>query len=105
MNVYNHHYNDLKISNLEKINKVNHLIAKHEEVIANPILNFISNNDKFNLIGKNKITNKNRAPTISFTVNNMKSSEVSNILVSNKIATRNDNFYAWRCLSPLNRYR
>ena len=54
------------------------------------------------LIGKNKILNKNRTPTISFVVQNRKSSEISNILVKNKIATRNDNFYAWRCLKALN---
>ena len=27
--------------------------------------------------------------------------EISNKLVENKIATRNDNFYAWRCLNYL----
>ena len=39
--------------------------------------------------------------TISFTVKDKTSKEVSNILVNNKIATRNDNFYAWRCLKAL----
>ena len=29
------------------------------------------------------------------------SKEISNTLVKNKIATRNDNFYAWRCLKYL----
>ena len=33
--------------------------------------------------------------------NNKSSKIVSDILVSNKIATRNDNFYAWRCLKAL----
>ncbi|MBL4759707.1 MAG: amidohydrolase family protein, partial [Mariprofundaceae bacterium] len=32
---------------------------------------------------------------------NKSSREVSEILVKNKIATRNDNFYAWRCLKAL----
>ena len=48
-----------------------------------------------------KITNNNRAPTFSFTVNNKSSEKVSKILVANNIATRNDNFYAWRCLKAL----
>ena len=30
------------------------------------------------------------------------SKKVSKILVKNGIATRNDNFYAWRCLEALN---
>ena len=32
----------------------------------------------------------------------MSSKDLSSYLVSNKIATRNDNFYAWRCLKALN---
>ena len=54
-----------------------------------------------NLIGKNKIENKNRAPTISFYSNKKTSKEISNTLHKYKIATRNDNFYAWRCLEYL----
>ena len=38
---------------------------------------------------------------VLFTLKNKKSSEVSDFLVHNKIATRNDNFYAWRCLKAL----
>ncbi len=101
MNIYNHHYNDNNISTFKKISAINGLIRKHEEEITNPLLNFLSKNKKINLIGKNKIISKNRAPTISFTVKNKKSSEISKLLVENKIATRNDNFYAWRCLKAL----
>ena len=53
------------------------------------------------LIGKKKIENKDRAPTISFISKKIKSKNFSEILVNNKIATRNDNFYAWRCLKAL----
>ena len=99
--IYLHHFQDNNLSVLEKISKINQLISSHEENIANPLLDFLSNNKEFNLIGKNKISNKNRAPTISFTSKKKSSKEVSAILVSNKIATRNDNFYAWRCLEAL----
>jgi selenocysteine lyase/cysteine desulfurase len=91
----------MKISIREKINKINNLISKHEEEIANPILEYLFKNNNFQLIGKSKISNKNRAPTISFTSKNKTSKEISEILVKNKIATRNDNFYAWRCLKTL----
>ena len=102
INLYNHHFNDENLSTRSKIIKINNLISNYEEEVANPILEYIYNNKNFKLIGKNKITNKNRAPTISFTSENMSSKKVSDILVSNKIATRNDNFYAWRCLKALN---
>ena len=100
-NLYNHHFDNTKISILEKIEKINNLISIHEEEIANPILNYIHERKDLNLIGKNKITNKNRAPTISFYSNNKSSKEISNNLLKFNIATRNDNFYAWRCLKYL----
>jgi len=102
INLYNHHFNEQDLPILDKVKKINDLISKHEAEIANPILEYISNRDDIILIGKNKIFDKNRAPTISFTVKNRKSSEISKLLVKNNIATRNDNFYAWRCLQALN---
>ena len=99
--LYNHHFENKEISVREKINKINNLIANHEEEIANPILNYIYNKNNLNLIGKNKISNKDRAPTISFYSKLKSSKEISELLVKNKIATRNDNFYAWRCLRSL----
>ena len=95
-------FDEENLSLIHKISRVNNLITKHEEEVANPILEYIENRDDLNLIGKNKILNKNRAPTISFTSQNKSSMEISKILVSEKIATRNDNFYAWRCLKALN---
>jgi len=98
--LYNHHFtNEGKI--LFKINKINNLISNHEEALANPLLKYLSESKKIRLIGKNLIKNKNRAPTISFVVKNKSSKEVSKFLNKNNIATRNDNFYAWRCLEAL----
>ena len=99
-NLYNHHF-DKELSILEKIKKINKLISDHEELIANPILDYLHNRKDMKLIGKNKIVNKNRAPTIAFTSKKISSKELSDRLIENKIATRNDNFYAWRCLKSL----
>jgi len=101
MSIYDHHFSDKNISILEKVNKVNNLISKHEEIIANPLLYFLSNNNNIRLIGKSSISNKNRAPTISFISHKESSKNLSSKLVKMKIATRNDNFYAWRCLRDL----
>ena len=100
-NLYLHHFGKLEISTLNKIKKINNLIREHEELIANPILEYIDSRDDLNLIGKNKIVDKNRAPTIAFTSKKMSSKKFSKLLVNSKIATRNDNFYAWRCLKHL----
>ena len=101
MHLYSHHYDNDNISIKDKIKKINQLITEHEEEITNPILDYLSRAKKFRLIGKDQIKNKKRAPTIAFTSKYKSSKEVSKILVSNKIATRNDNFYAWRCIKAL----
>ena len=102
MNIYDHHFHkDSDITIRQKIDKINILISQHEEKISNPLLEYISKREDFNLIGKKRITNKDRAPTIAFTVKNKSSKYISDMLISNKIATRDDNFYAWRCLKAL----
>ena len=77
------------------------MISVHEENIANPLLDYLTSRSDIKLIGKNKIENKNRAPTIAFFSNKISSKKLSQHLVRNGIATRNDNFYAWRCLKAL----
>ena len=101
-NLFNHHFKIENITIREKINRINNLISDHEEYLANPLLDFLDKDENFFLIGKSKIVNKNRAPTISFIHKKRSSKDLSNYLVKNNIATRNDNFYAWRCLKSLN---
>ena len=98
---YNHHFTENNNVHLDKNHKINDLIAKHEETIANPLLEYLHTRKDIKLIGKNRIKNKDRAPTIAFTSNEISSKSLSEHLVKNGIATRNDNFYAWRCLKAL----
>ena len=101
INLFEHHFPGENPSIREKITKVNELIADHEKEIANPLLDYLSSRSDIRLIGRNKIINKDRAPTIAFTMNNKSSKDLSSELVKHGIATRNDNFYAWRCLMAL----
>ena len=100
-NFYNHHFTKTNKNIRNKVSKINQLISSYEEKIANPLLDYLSSNNDIKLIGKNKIQNKNRAPTIAFFSNRISSKKLSDHLVKNGIATRNDNFYAWRCLKAL----
>jgi len=100
-NLYNHHFEQSDLPKLDKIKKINNLICEHEEIIANKLLEYINTVKKIRLIGRKKIKKRNRMPTISFTVKDMTSKEVSDSLISCGIALRNDNFYAWRCLNAL----
>ena len=100
-NLFEHHFPGEDSSVREKINKINELIANHEKDIANPFLDYLNSRSDIRLIGKKTISDKDRAPTIAFTMNNKSSKDLSSALVKNGIATRNDNFYAWRCLKAL----
>ena len=100
-NLYNHHFNKKNVSIRNRIKKINNLISNHEENLANPILKYLKSRKDLILIGKDNVNNKDRAPTISFVSKSKTSKKISDILIENKIATRNDNFYAWRCLNAL----
>jgi cysteine desulfurase family protein (TIGR01976 family) len=100
-NLFEHHFPGEDSSVREKINKINELIANHEKDIANPLLDYLNSRSDIRLIGKKTISDKDRAPTIAFTMNNKSSKDLSSELVKHGIATRNDNFYAWRCLMAL----
>ena len=99
--LYKHHFPGENCSVREQIQKVNELIANHEQEIANPLLEYLNSRSDIKLIGKTTINNKDRAPTIAFTMDNKSSKDLSSELVKHGIATRNDNFYAWRCLMAL----
>ena len=101
IDLYSHHFGKDEISIRKKIKKINYLISDHEKKIANPFLEYISKRNDIRLIGKKSIQNKDRAPTISLVPKNQTSKYLSDFLISKKIATRNDNFYAWRCLKAL----
>ena len=101
INLFEHHFPGENLSIREKIHKVNKLIANHEKEIANPLLEYLNSRSNIKLIGKSKISNKDRAPTIAFTMDNKSSKDLSSELIKHGIATRNDNFYAWRCLLAL----
>ncbi len=101
ISLYNHHFSDKSLPLREKINLINNLISNYEEELANPILKYIKSRKDLILIGKDKISNKNRAPTISFISKKKKSKQIIADFLDKKIATRNDNFYAWRCLKAL----
>ncbi len=100
-NLFEHHFPSEDCSVRQKINKINELIADHEKEIANPLLDYLNSRSDIRLIGRNRIENKDRAPTIAFTMNNKSSKDLSSEMVKYGIATRNDNFYAWRCLKAL----
>ena len=100
--LYNHHFSETEINHRQRIVKINNLITQHEEKLANMLLDFLNTKKNIRIIGKKNSQNKNRAPTISFTVHGKSSKNVCDDLVNDNIGIRNGNFYAWRILKALN---
>ncbi len=100
-NLFYHHFQNTNINHRKRIEKINDLITQHEEKLSNILLDFLKSKKKVKIIGKKISENKNRAPTISFTVENETSKKVCDHLVSDKIGIRNGNFYAWRIMDAL----
>ena len=100
--LYTHHFSDIEKNHRQRIVKINHLISQHEEKLANMLLDFLNTKKNIRIIGKKNSHNKNRAPTISFTVHEKSSKNVCDDLVNDNIGIRNGNFYAWRVLKALN---
>ncbi len=99
--LYNHHFNNKNLPLNKKIELTNNIISKHEEKIGNILLEYLNNNKNIRLLGHKSIKNKNRAPTFSFIHKKFKSKTIADKLVRSGVGTRNDNFYAWRCLKYL----
>ena len=86
-------------------------LSKNCNVISNTkIEKIVRKNDKWNLYDQNKkscglfdwvILSIPAEQSLELISNKISSKELSAHLVKNKIATRNDNFYAWRCLEAL----
>ena len=64
--LYKQHFYKEEKNIRKKINKLNNIFTKHEENIAELLLDYLGKNKNFRLLGSNNIENKKRAPTISF---------------------------------------
>lgn len=96
--VYNHHFKDENLSFHQRLEKVFDLIAIHEEELAKPLIDFLSQKNGVKIIG-NPTADKNlRVPTISFSIDGVKSSEVPLKVDPSNIAIRWGDFYARRLI-------
>ena len=73
----------------------------HENGLANPILDFLSNSDKVRLIGKTHTRDNDRAPTIAFKPLLQTSLQVSSRMQDLGIGCESSHFYAHRLIRDL----
>ncbi|MDX2417526.1 MAG: aminotransferase class V-fold PLP-dependent enzyme [Xanthomonadales bacterium] len=97
--VYSHHYGDEEVTAVRKSSRVRALFQHTERRNLKPLLDFLSQRQMVNLIGKT--TTKNRAPTVSFTVDGHDPAEIAAALAKQKIGIGNGNCYAYRLMEAL----
>lgn len=75
------------------------LFRAHETALLQPLLDFLANDPRVRLIGRNRAAE--RAPTVSFTAKGQGSAEIASRLAAEKIGIGVGNFYAYRLLQAL----
>ncbi|MDJ0955686.1 MAG: aminotransferase class V-fold PLP-dependent enzyme [Arenicellales bacterium] len=77
------------------------LFAEHESALANKLLDYLRDNPKVRLIGKDRARPGERAATISFIPVEKPVDEVAEHLARKKVGVGLGNFYAVRCIEAL----
>tara|TARA_B100000029_G_scaffold505738_1_gene586974 strand:+ start:2787 stop:4052 length:1266 start_codon:yes stop_codon:yes gene_type:complete len=101
--LYFHHFG--RASKCQTLNdrarKVYQLIAKHETVLANKLLSYLSARPNIRLLGQDRAMVGQRASTISFSIPGLASSDIEKSLANKNIAAGSGDFYARRCLEAM----
>jgi len=97
--VYAHHWGAGEATQAKKTSRVRALFQHTERRNLQPLLDFLSGQKSVRLIGK--AVTKNRAPTVSFTVQGRDPAEIAAQLATKKIGVANGNCYAYRLMPAL----
>ena len=96
--LYDHHF-DRNAATSEKATAVRDLIREQESALLQPLLDYLSSHEKTRLVGKTQA--EDRAPTVSFTVDGYKSSQLAADLAKFRIGLGYGDFYAYRLVESL----
>ena len=75
--------------------------AEHEETLSTTLLDYLNGKSNVRIIGKKEAGRNVRVPTISFMVDDMKSSSITEQVDKHKIGIRFGHFYAKRLIDDL----
>lgn len=101
VDLHAHHYGDQDAALPEKLNDLHGLILQHENALAAPILDYLSDSANTRLIGKTTVTDNDRAPTIAFAPARQSALAVATKMQDKGIGTESGHFYAHRLLTDL----
>ena len=92
----------LQIKPGDDFNEMFKLFALHEEKLASLLLDFLNSKSNVKIYGNMSSDRNKRVPTISFTVNDKKSSDIPIQMDKYNIGIRYGDFYARRLIEDLN---
>ena len=96
--VYQHHYGE-DTPDMRKAAAVMELFREQESKLLQPLLDFLSGHPKVRLIGKKNA--KGRAPTVTFTADGHRSTELASQLSDFKLGVGVGHFYSYRLIEAL----
>lgn len=96
--VYQHHFKTAA-GEVQKSAAVHKLFRNHESRLLQPLLDFMRKHPRIRLIGRHHATE--RAPTVAFTVDGWRSSDLATRLSDFKLGVGVGNYYAVRLLEGL----
>ena len=99
--LHEHHFGSSQTSSVDRMNDLYGLIQQHENLLAAPIVEFLSRHADIQLIGKSHVDDNDRAPTIAFKPLRQSAESLVHTLQDNGIGTENGNFYAHRLITDL----
>lgn len=97
--VYTHHFGAQAATPGEKTRTVRALFQHAERRNLQPLLDFLAQRKNVRLIGKT--VTKNRAPTVSFTVDGRNPGDIAQALAQRNIGIANGHCYAYRLIDAL----
>jgi cysteine desulfurase family protein (TIGR01976 family) len=102
LDLYQHHFGDVnKISNRQKYADTFALIADHEEVLAEKLIDYLNSKNEIKIIGISSGDKLKRMPTISFVHEKFMSSQVTRFVDKYRIGIRYGDFYAKKIIHDL----
>ncbi|MFT5506885.1 MAG: selenocysteine lyase/cysteine desulfurase [Gammaproteobacteria bacterium] len=99
--LHQHHFGASDTASANKMSDIHGLIQNHENNLADPILEVLSQHSQIRLIGKADTSENDRAPTIAFKPLNQSSQTLAYKLQDLGIGAENGNFYAHRLMTDL----
>jgi len=99
--LFDKHYPENIASAMDKYHKVFDLFTQHEEALAEKFLDFLQSKKRVKIIGSSSSSKDLRVPTISFSVDGTKSSEIPPKTDPYNIGIRWGDFYARRLITDL----